>query len=122
MSRWDDSEYLFISVSSNSYWSPLSRNTIESLVKKYAELVWINEKVTPHTLRHSFATSLLRRGADIRSVQALLGHSSIQTTQIYTHVDDKYLQRVHDLLEKKMNIGDEVDIDDELFSDELFEN
>ena len=122
LSRGDDSEYLFISVSSNSYWSPLSRNTIESLVKKYAELVWINEKVTPHTLRHSFATSLLRRGADIRSVQALLGHSSIQTTQIYTHVDDKYLQRVHDLLEKKMNIGDEVDIDDELFSDELFEN
>lgn len=101
LSRADDSEYLFISLSSNSYGEPLSRNTIESLVKKYAESVWITEKVTPHTLRHSFATSLLRRGADIRSVQALLWHSSIQTTQIYTHVDDKYLQKVHDLLEKK---------------------
>lgn len=101
LSRWDDSEYLFISLSWNSYGKPLSRNSIESLVKKYAEAVWITEKVTPHTLRHSFATSLLRRGADIRSVQALLWHSSIQTTQIYTHVDDKYLQKVHDLLEKK---------------------
>jgi len=101
LSRWDDSEYLFISLSWNSYGKSLSRNSIESLVKKYAEAVWITEKVTPHTLRHSFATSLLRRGADIRSVQALLWHSSIQTTQIYTHVDDKYLQKVHDLLEKK---------------------
>lgn len=101
--RMDDSEFLFISFSWNSYWKPLSRNSIEELVKKYAQLVWIKQKVTPHTLRHSFATSLLRRWADIRSVQALLGHSSIQTTQIYTHVDDKYLQQIHDLL-------DDVDI------------
>jgi len=121
LSRWDDSEYLFISLSGNSYWEPLSRNSIESLVKKYAELVWITEKVTPHTLRHSFATSLLRRGADIRSVQALLGHSSIQTTQIYTHVDDKYLQKVHDLLDKKENSDWNADIDDEIFSDDLFD-
>ncbi len=97
--RMDDSEFLFISLSWNSYGAPLSRNSVEWLVKKYANLVWIKEKVTPHTLRHSFATSLLRKGADIRSVQALLWHSSIQTTQIYTHVDDKYLQKVHDLLD-----------------------
>ena len=119
-SRWDDSEYLFISLSSNSYWHPLSRNSVESLVKKYAELVWIPEKVTPHTLRHSFATTLLRRGADIRSVQALLGHSSIQTTQIYTHVDDKYLQKIHNLLDQKSDWEKNIDIDDESFSDDLF--
>ena len=122
LSRADDSEYLFISLSWNSYWEPLSRNSIESLVKKYAELVWIQEKVTPHTLRHSFATSLLRRGADIRSVQALLGHSSIQTTQIYTHVDDKYLQKVHDLLDKKLDSDKDIDIDDENFSNDLFDD
>ncbi len=122
LSRGDDSEYLFISLSGNSYWEPLSRNSIESLVKKYAELVGITEKVTPHTLRHSFATSLLRRGADIRSVQALLGHSSIQTTQIYTHVDDKYLQKVHDLLDKKLESDRIMDIEDEKFSDDLFDD
>jgi len=122
LSRGDDSEYLFISLSGNSYWEPLSRNSIESLVKKYAELVWITEKVTPHTLRHSFATSLLRRGADIRSVQALLGHSSIQTTQIYTHVDDKYLQKVHDLLDKKPKFDENVDVDDKKFGDDLFDD
>ena len=107
--RNDNSEFLFISLSWNSYWLPLSRNTIESIVKKYAKLVWINQKVTPHTLRHSFATSLLRKWADIRSVQALLGHSSIQTTQIYTHVDDKYLQKIHELLDKESDdyIGSE---------------
>ena len=121
LSRSDDSEYLFISLSPNSYGEPLSRNSIESLVKKYAELVWITEKVTPHTLRHSFATSLLRRGADIRSVQALLGHSSIQTTQIYTHVDDKYLQKVHDLLDNKPDSDKNIDIDDAKFSDDLFD-
>jgi len=121
LSRGDDSEYLFISLSPNSYGQPLSRNSVECLVKKYAEFVWITEKVTPHTLRHSFATSLLRRGADIRSVQALLWHSSIQTTQIYTHVDDKYLQKVHDLLDEKPDIDNNIDIDDEKFADDLFD-
>lgn len=118
--RHDKSDFLFISHSSNSYWNPISRNSVESIVKKYANAVWIDEKVTPHTLRHSFATSLLRRWADIRSVQMLLWHSSIQTTQIYTHVDDKYLQWVHDLLEKKSNA--KVDIDDEKFWEDLFDD
>jgi integrase/recombinase XerD len=100
LARADESDFLFISLSGNSYGESLSRNSVEFLVKHYAELVGIQKKVTPHTLRHSFATSLLRKGADIRSVQALLGHSSITTTQIYTHVDDKYLQQVHHLLDK----------------------
>lgn len=120
LSRWDDSEYLFISMSSNSYGAPLSRNSVEWLVKKCAEVVWINEKVTPHTLRHSFATSLLRRWADIRSIQMLLWHSSIQTTQIYTHVDDKYLQKVHDLLDNKQE-NNNIDIDSKYYSDDLFD-
>ena len=119
-SRDDDSEFLFISLSGNSYGKPLSRNSIESLVKRYAELVWIEEKVTPHTLRHSFATSLLRKGADIRSVQALLGHSSIQTTQIYTHVDDKYLQRVHELLDSDWDSSDDENFNVGNFEDNLF--
>lgn len=98
LTRNDTSEYLFVSQSPNSRGQQLSRNSIEEIVKKYKNLAGIKKKVTPHTLRHSFATSLLKKWADLRAVQALLGHSSITTTQIYTHVDDKYLQGVHDLL------------------------
>ncbi len=97
--RSDDSEYIFISLSWNSRGNPLSRNSIETIVRKYKDIAWIKKKVTPHTLRHSFATSLLRKWADIRAVQQLLGHASITTTQIYTHVDDRYLKEVHDLLD-----------------------
>ena len=94
------SPYIFTSVSQKGENGFLSRNSVEELVRKYTKLAGISKKVTPHTLRHSFATSLIRKGADIRSVQSLLGHSSITTTQIYTHVDDKHLQKVHDLLEE----------------------
>jgi len=100
MMRTDIYDPVFISLSRNSYGQKISRNSIEELVRKYAKLAGIDKKVTPHTLRHSFATMLIKKGADIRSVQTLLGHSSIQTTQIYTHVDDRFLREVHDLLDE----------------------
>ncbi len=73
----------------------LNRHSIERIVREYATKSGMSKKVTPHTIRHSFATDLLSNGADIRSVQALLGHASIVTTQIYTHVTDKHLKEVH---------------------------
>lgn len=97
--RTDESDALFISLSGNSFGNHLTRNSIENIVRKYKDMAGINKKVTPHTLRHSFATTLIKKWADIRAVQTLLGHASITTTQIYTHVDDKYLKEVHDLLD-----------------------
>jgi site-specific recombinase XerD len=73
----------------------LDHRTIERIVKRYATLAGITKKVTPHVIRHCFATDLLSNGADIRSVQAMLGHSNIATTQIYTHVTDKHLRDIH---------------------------
>jgi site-specific recombinase XerD len=73
----------------------LTPRSIERIIKKYAIKAGITKKVTPHTLRHSFATDLLQNGADIRSVQMMLGHSSVSTTQIYTHVTDKQLREIH---------------------------
>ena len=74
----------------------LTPRSIERIVEKYAKMAGITKHVSPHTLRHSFATDLLMNGADIRSVQALLGHSDISTTQIYTHVTDPHLREVHE--------------------------
>lgn len=73
----------------------LTAYTIQEAIRKQGRLAGLNKKVTPHTLRHSFATTLLNNGADIRSVQEMLGHASIQTTQIYTHVTNKQLREVH---------------------------
>lgn len=73
----------------------LTPRAVEMLVKYYAIKAGITKKVTPHVIRHSFATDLLENGADLRSVQALLGHANIQTTQVYTHVTDKHLRDIH---------------------------
>lgn len=73
----------------------LTARSVQRMVSRYALLAGITKHVSPHTLRHSFATDLLMNGADLRSVQALLGHSNIATTQIYTHVTDPHLKQVH---------------------------
>ncbi len=75
--------------------SGLTPRTIQRIIKKYALFGGIMKKISPHTLRHSFATDLLQNGADIRSVQSMLGHASITTTQIYTHVTNQQLREIH---------------------------
>ncbi|MEK7102206.1 MAG: site-specific tyrosine recombinase/integron integrase, partial [Patescibacteria group bacterium] len=84
---------------------PLTARSIQRIVERYARAAGIMKPVTPHTLRHSYATDLLRNGADLRAVQAMLGHSSITTTQIYTHVTDKNLREIHHKFHRTHSAG-----------------
>lgn len=100
--RKDLDDALFIQLSKNGKTQEkrkrslaLTKRSIERIVKERAIAAGISKRVTPHTMRHLFATDLLSNGADLRSVQALLGHANIGTTQIYTHVTDKHLRDIH---------------------------
>lgn len=97
--RSDMTPFLFIrhdkANKENNESKGLTTRSVQRLIEKYAKIAGIAKKVTPHTLRHSYATDLLRNGADIRSVQTMLGHSSIMTTQVYTHVTNKQLREIH---------------------------
>jgi site-specific recombinase XerD len=93
--RADVEDALFVQMSRNAGGSRLTPRSVERIVKRYAIKAGITRKVTPHVIRHSFATDLLENGADLRAVQALLGHQHIATTQVYTHITDKHLREVH---------------------------
>jgi len=105
--RKDNLPPLFLSYSRNNISSNtgdyrrLTARSIQRIINKYALLAGITKHVSPHTMRHSFATDLLMNGADIRSVQSMLGHSNISTTQIYTHVTDQHLKEVYEKFHSK---------------------
>lgn len=107
--RTDNLPPLFISYSRNNVPSTggdyrrLTPRSIQRIINRYSRLAGITKHVSPHTMRHSFATDLLMNGADIRSVQVMLGHSNISTTQVYTHVTDEHLREVHEKFHSDMS-------------------
>jgi len=109
--REDNSRPLFIryagqkAIDRSGNYLRLTARSIQRMVSRYAALAGIVKHVSPHTLRHSFATDLVSNGADLRSVQAMLGHSNISTTQIYTHVTDPQLRQVHERFHGKKANG-----------------
>jgi site-specific recombinase XerD len=96
----DENQYLFISFSKNrpkdpKDWKPLTPRMVQMMLQQYAQRLGIYKHITPHTLRHSFATKILSEGGDLRSVQTLLGHSNLATTQIYTHITNIQIRDLH---------------------------
>jgi integrase/recombinase XerD len=91
LERGDGKGALFL----NARGQPLSRMGAWTILRKHVGRAGLEKSVTPHTLRHSFATHLLEGGADLRAVQEMLGHADVSTTQVYTHVDREYLRAVH---------------------------
>lgn len=105
--RQDNDQALFVrysgskEISMDGNYHRLTSRSIQRMIARYAKLAGITKHVSPHTMRHSYATDLLMNGADLRSVQALLGHSNIATTQIYTHVTDPHLKSIHEQFHNK---------------------
>lgn len=106
--RTDSLQPLFIriggreAIDQSGDYKRLTQRSVQRIIAHYALMAGITKKVSPHTLRHSFATGLLTQGADLRSVQSMLGHSNIATTQIYTHVTDPHLKKVHESFHKSI--------------------
>lgn len=106
-SRLDNLPPLFLNYSRNNQaqntgdFRRLTPRSVQRIINKYARLAGITKHVSPHTMRHSFATDLLMNGADLRSVQSMLGHSNISTTQVYTHVTDQHLKEVYEKFHSK---------------------
>jgi site-specific recombinase XerD len=112
----DNNPYLFISHSKNTpknklnnpkKWSAISPRMVQMMLQKYANRIGVYKTVTPHTLRHSFATKILFEGGDLRSVQTMLGHSNIATTQIYTHITDWQIKELHSKVFNKNKVKTE---------------